>query len=326
MRLNGWYPLLRARALGRRPVRAVVNGDALVVWRSGVSQIAALADRCPHRGAPLSAGKVEGGEIACPYHGWQFDGGGVCRLMPGLAGAPVKAHAQHYEAREHDGLIFARFGTCKDDPDDTPLMPGAHAVRLVVDTVPAGLADLAENILDTTHTSVVHARYLRRDGRRRLVQPVVRTGADWIEAHYPSEASPNGFVARLIGTGGYEVTDRFRAPAIAEVDYSRSGELVFRSRFHLVPESEQTTRVFAQLAVRGRGVLAGLKAWAVERMLGRIVAQDREILARVSDNRVDNAAPAAVFIAPQDIVRRGIDAILAGERPQPIPDPPQLMV
>jgi nitrite reductase (NADH) small subunit len=35
--------------------------------------IFAIDNVCPHRGAPLSDGRMEGSQIVCPWHGWAFD-------------------------------------------------------------------------------------------------------------------------------------------------------------------------------------------------------------------------------------------------------------
>ncbi len=39
----------------------------------------AIDNVCPHRGAPLSDGRMEGSHVVCPWHGWAFDvrGGGL---------------------------------------------------------------------------------------------------------------------------------------------------------------------------------------------------------------------------------------------------------
>ena len=69
--------------------------------------MACLNDICPHRGAPLSLGKVNtvnGHEcVVCPYHGWAFDEGGVLRSVPAAEGIgewPEKALVDHYPVEE----------------------------------------------------------------------------------------------------------------------------------------------------------------------------------------------------------------------------------
>ena len=71
-----WWPLAWSAELTSRPV-AVVRGDSAIVLYRGVGGAAlALEDRCPHRRAPLSLGRVtESGMLQCGYHGWTFDGG-----------------------------------------------------------------------------------------------------------------------------------------------------------------------------------------------------------------------------------------------------------
>ena len=49
-------------------------------------------DRCPHRLAPLSEGRIEpsDGTLFCNYHGWRYDGSGACRGIPQLD--PAQSH------------------------------------------------------------------------------------------------------------------------------------------------------------------------------------------------------------------------------------------
>ncbi len=49
-----------------------VSGTSLVLVRVG-SVVRALENRCPHAGAPLSEGFVEGERLTCSWHGWTFD-------------------------------------------------------------------------------------------------------------------------------------------------------------------------------------------------------------------------------------------------------------
>jgi nitrite reductase/ring-hydroxylating ferredoxin subunit len=50
--------------------------------KSDEGSVAALYDRCPHRGVPLSQGQVLSHNIECPYHGFQFNRTGRCVHIP----------------------------------------------------------------------------------------------------------------------------------------------------------------------------------------------------------------------------------------------------
>ena len=53
-----WTPVMLARAVGRKPVRFVLAGTPIVLFRGADRRIGALVDRCPHRGVALSLGHV----------------------------------------------------------------------------------------------------------------------------------------------------------------------------------------------------------------------------------------------------------------------------
>ena len=74
-----WYPAIQANKVGKRPVRVKMLGEELVFFRGKGGKVAALWDRCPHRGALLSYGRCEfEGTISCPYHGYTYDETGTC--------------------------------------------------------------------------------------------------------------------------------------------------------------------------------------------------------------------------------------------------------
>ena len=73
-----WYPVCGAGRVGRKPLRVKMLGEDLCVFRGeNKGEINVLNDVCPHRGARLSEGDCHfAGTVACPYHGWVFDGSG----------------------------------------------------------------------------------------------------------------------------------------------------------------------------------------------------------------------------------------------------------
>lgn len=223
-------------------------------------------------------------------------------------------------ALEADGWVFAARGDPSTDTcTDPPLLPPPFRQILIEGRVRAGLGDVGENILDTTHTSVVHQGYLRRPGSRRPVEAIVESGEGWISATYPPGAAPSGWGARLLGAHRYTIRDTFRAPATAEVSYTDDGQPVFAARFRLTPVSVVETYVAATIAVPGNGLAAHLKLAALRLFFQRIFAEDREILELIGENRAAHG-PAPLVYTPQDLLRPGIEAILAGRCPQ-VPRP-----
>ena len=55
-----WQPVARVEDLEHGPQRAVLLGEALAVFLTESGKPAVVADRCAHRGASLSMGKVGG--------------------------------------------------------------------------------------------------------------------------------------------------------------------------------------------------------------------------------------------------------------------------
>ena len=78
-----WYVACLSADLSRkgdRPVKRTILGSPLVLFRDAEGRAAALVDRCPHRNAPLSFGRIRPDDrtLECGYHGWRFDGAGRC--------------------------------------------------------------------------------------------------------------------------------------------------------------------------------------------------------------------------------------------------------
>ena len=89
-------PRLGARVLER-------PGDArgnVAIFRTGDDHVFALADRCPHKGGPLSQGIVHGDRVACPLHNWNIV------LHSGTAIAPDEGCTASYPVRIEDGHVF----------------------------------------------------------------------------------------------------------------------------------------------------------------------------------------------------------------------------
>ncbi|MCP5287393.1 MAG: aromatic ring-hydroxylating dioxygenase subunit alpha [Burkholderiaceae bacterium] len=158
-----WQPVAMVEDLasvGGPPLPVRVLGHDLVLWR-GAGGVAAFADRCPHRGAALSLGRVVGGQLQCAYHGWRFDPTGRCVRIPAAPDfQPPDGHrAGTWRVAQAHGLWWV----ARDPVDPAPPACAHVPVRRVVCgpyTVETSAPRLIENFLDTSHFAFVHEGWL----------------------------------------------------------------------------------------------------------------------------------------------------------------------
>lgn len=100
---DGWLDIGHIDDIPRQGARVVTApGGNIAVFRTLDDAVFALADRCPHKGGPLSQGIVHGHQVACPLHDWRI------RLDTGLAVAPDEGCAARYPVRVDAGRIRLR--------------------------------------------------------------------------------------------------------------------------------------------------------------------------------------------------------------------------
>lgn len=158
------HPVLLATSLGESPQPVRLLGEDWVVWRDAAGRAVAAPDRCPHRGARLSLGRVCQGVLECPYHGWRFEGDGRCIQVPAVPGfVPPASHGlKTLLLAEAHGLLWLR-------PDGgAPALPAwageADARLRKVSVGPYDVATsgprIVENFLDQAHFGLVHRDWL----------------------------------------------------------------------------------------------------------------------------------------------------------------------
>ena len=116
---NQWYVILESREVRAGQLVGVTRmGEKLVLWRDAQGKLACLGDHCPHRGAALSLGKCLGERVLCPFHGFEYDASGRCRVVPASgyqAPAPKIMQARAYPVREAHGFVYLWWGSQPDD-------------------------------------------------------------------------------------------------------------------------------------------------------------------------------------------------------------------
>lgn len=254
----GWYVIAATQEVtATRPKRVLLHDVPLVTFRDCDGQTVALLDRCSHRNAPLSEGRVVAGNIECPYHGWQFDGAGSCRAVPGFCGRPEHPgrRVPAFACRESQGWVWA-YSEPDVEPAEAPYRipcadePGYLTLREHIE-MPGSLDAVAENALDVPHTAFVHSGLFRKDQDRRPIEVVVRDLEHGVEAEFIGEDRPEGLVGRILAPGGGEVFhwDRFILPCIAQVEYRLGERSHIVTTAALTPRTAGVTDLFATVAV-----------------------------------------------------------------------------
>jgi len=160
---NGyWCPVVASGELGNKPIARTRFGQKLVFWRSEGTPVC-MPDRCPHRGAALSLGRINKSDnaLVCPFHGLEFAADGRCVRLPvernphipgdfGVSSLPV---------HEEDGFIWLWRGSDAPTADpQVPRHPGTLDMRYgeASGVWNAHYTRCIENVCDFSHLPFVH--------------------------------------------------------------------------------------------------------------------------------------------------------------------------
>jgi phenylpropionate dioxygenase-like ring-hydroxylating dioxygenase large terminal subunit len=264
-------------------------GQPLVLFRGEDATAHALLDRCAHRNVPLSMGTVVSGQLQCGYHGWRYDGSGICRHIPGLCGeseGPAR-RVPSFPCVESNGYVWVWM-----DPEFEPnvepwklpeLGSGYTRVRKTV-MFPGSVHATMENALDVPHTAFLHGGYFRKAGASNELEVVVRRFGDRVEAEYIGEPRPSGLAGMLLAPGGgvVEHFDRFFLPSVGQVEYRMGSRSHFLVTSICTPVTDFETRVYADVSFR-----LPFPGWLIRPFIQplamRIFEQDRVMLRAQTD-------------------------------------------
>jgi vanillate O-demethylase monooxygenase subunit len=136
-------------------------GERWAVARLG-GRLLAVPDRCSHRMAPLSAGRVCEGLLECAYHGYRFGADGSCVHVPALGDdgriPPAASLAPAAGVTERYGLVWLAPEAPVADIVDVPEWddPAFTIVPLPTLDWNAAAAQMVDNFLDLAHFPFLH--------------------------------------------------------------------------------------------------------------------------------------------------------------------------
>lgn len=161
---NAWYVAAWGRELGNQPMARTLLAEPVVLFRGASGTVAAVEDRCCHRGMPLSKGEVVGETIVCGYHGISYAGSGKCVAIPGQSFVPPAMRVRSYPVLEQDGLIWIWMGAAEQaDPANIPRYefhnnPAQWPHQVRAQRIACDYRLVIDNLLDLTHLAFVHKR------------------------------------------------------------------------------------------------------------------------------------------------------------------------
>ena len=158
---NAWYVACTPNEIDDKPLGRRVCGEAIVFFRGADNQVAALEDFCPHRGAPLSLGRVIEGKLVCGYHGLEMGCEGKTIAMPGqrVCGFPA---IRAYPAVEKYGFVWVWPGDpAQADPAKIHHLEWAESPDWAYGGglfhIQCDYRLMIDNLMDLTHETYVHS-------------------------------------------------------------------------------------------------------------------------------------------------------------------------
>jgi phenylpropionate dioxygenase-like ring-hydroxylating dioxygenase large terminal subunit len=261
---NAWYVAAWADSLAEEQLasRTIMN-EPIVIYRKADGGLAAIEDRCAHRFAPLSMGKVVGGDrLQCPYHGLEFDGSGACVRNPhGTKNIPPRARVKSYPVVEKYKAVWVWMGDQPADPAAVPdfsvldNVPELHTTKRDSIVIRANYQLIIDNLLDLSHTSYLHEGILGNQDTVESDITIEQDGNDVVVGRHATNSAPPGMFAQF-WPGHPPHVDKFTqmrwmAPStlrlvtgICKMGASQDTGTGYHAIHLLTPENERSTHYF----------------------------------------------------------------------------------
>jgi len=176
---NTWYVACTASEIDDKPLGRKICGESMVLYRAAEGKATALEDFCPHRGAPLSLGRVVEGTLVCGYHGLEMGCDGKTVAMPGQR---VRAFPciRSFPVIERYGFVWVWPG----DPAQADAAKLHHLEWAESDQwayggglfhIDCDYRLMIDNLMDLTHETYVHASSI---GQKEIDEAPVSTRSE----------------------------------------------------------------------------------------------------------------------------------------------------
>ncbi|MGF1568292.1 MAG: Rieske 2Fe-2S domain-containing protein [Nodosilinea sp.] len=297
---EAWYPIAYLEDLDpARLTRFTLLDQTVVIWWDANGESwRVFEDKCPHRLAPLSEGRInEAGQLECPYHGWAFSGRGSCEHIP-QAAADGEAHRSNracvaaLPTASHQGMLFVYPGIVENAPrvpipGIAPLEedPDGWVLLNTFRDLPYDALTLLENVLDASHIPYTHHKTVgQRENAAPMQVEVVASGKQGFQGVWP-EGPRRGKLGTQHTT--------FVAPALMYHDLTSKQFGRTLTVVYAVPTRKGECRLFARFPFKFSAKLPGFLIKLTPRWYSHIgnnrVLEDDQIFLHLQERRLEQA-------------------------------------
>ncbi len=283
-----WYIAAAGREVtAGRPIHKKLLGEDLVLWRDAQGQPHAIANLCIHRGVPLSLGFVDGNCVRCPYHGWAYNGEGVCVEIPSNgvgASTPPNARTRAYPIAEAGGFIWVYTGyepAERRPPLTVPveLTSPDWAVGFRCDDIATHYTRVIEHNIDVAHLPWIHDKTIGRSVSRdaRIDRPVA-VSEEKLHIQFKDEMP-------VLAFSGHESLHRvledglhLDMPNLFRISFKQTGIVM---GMYAVPLDEENTRIYQYVSrrwLRRIPLISALFTWLLVSINMKVLREDLKML------------------------------------------------
>jgi phenylpropionate dioxygenase-like ring-hydroxylating dioxygenase large terminal subunit len=258
-----WYVVGRSNDyLTNKPYQAQIWDSKYVIWKNKDDNFTALDDACTHKGAALSKGKICNKNVACPYHGYEFDQNGKLSKVPGICFRPSPVYdLKNYNVVEKNGWIYMNTMsiseinkwnenatepiTLQENIYVEPEVDKKYSLVQLEMDYNCYSRVLSENSLDIMHIAFVHTFGNSKRPEPVLEIPPRQIGPNHYRSTYFYEAGEESVARKVFGVQNLTIENEFILPhtTVARVIF---GEYVSCVMTFALPIGENKSRLFVK--------------------------------------------------------------------------------